>query len=217
MRLDQRTLGESMGWPELRDADAARALRNLLIDDALRAVILVEGVSDRVALSTLAARLERDLDDEGVAIVPMGGATAARRFVELFGPHGLGVGLAGLCDAREAPGVRRALARGRAGALDAAASMNDAGLFVCDPDLEAELIRSLGADAVVRCLELHGDLRSFEIVRQQPAQLGRAVEDVLQRFLGTRSGRKEFYAEALVQALSLDAAPRPLVDVLDAV
>ena len=39
----------------------------------LRGVILVEGTSDRHAVETLARRRGRDLQAEGVAIVPMGG------------------------------------------------------------------------------------------------------------------------------------------------
>ena len=36
-------------------------------------VVLVEGTSDRCAVETLAQRRGRDLETEGVAIVPMGG------------------------------------------------------------------------------------------------------------------------------------------------
>jgi len=39
-----------------------------------RAVVLVEGVSDQRALTTLATRRGRDLDTEGVSVVPIGGA-----------------------------------------------------------------------------------------------------------------------------------------------
>ena len=40
-----------------------------------RAVVLVEGASDRAALEVLAERRGRDLSAERVAIVAMGGAT----------------------------------------------------------------------------------------------------------------------------------------------
>src|ERR671926_89488 len=65
----------------------------------MRAVVLVEGISDRVALEALAERRGRDLAAEGVSIVPMGGAQAIGRFLEHF--SGLDVALAGLCDAGE--------------------------------------------------------------------------------------------------------------------
>jgi len=63
-----------------------------------RTVILVEGTSDQAALEALADRRGQALDTHGVAIVQMGGATNIGRFLRLFGPRGLGVRLAGLCD-----------------------------------------------------------------------------------------------------------------------
>ena len=45
-----------------------------------RTVVLVEGASDRVALHTLAGRLGRDLEVEGVRVVAMGGITNTRAF-----------------------------------------------------------------------------------------------------------------------------------------
>src|SRR5215471_68763 len=63
-----------------------------------RAVVLVEGVSDKVALETLALRRGRDLATESVAVVAAGGAQAMGRFLELYGPHGTNVVMAGLCD-----------------------------------------------------------------------------------------------------------------------
>jgi predicted ATP-dependent endonuclease of OLD family len=76
-----------------------------------RAVVLVEGISDQSALEALAARRGRDLAAVGVSIVPMGGAQAIGRFLTLFGPQGLDVRLAGLCDAAEEGVFRRALER----------------------------------------------------------------------------------------------------------
>ena len=66
-----------------------------------RAVVLVEGDSDRVALLTLAGRCGRSLADEGVEVVAMGGITNTRAFAWHYGPRGLGIPLAGLYDAPE--------------------------------------------------------------------------------------------------------------------
>ena len=52
---------------------------------APRGVILVEGVSDQMALEALARRRGRNLEAEGISVVPMGGATNIRRF---FGSKG---------------------------------------------------------------------------------------------------------------------------------
>jgi len=59
-------------------------------------VVLVEGISDQLALEALAGRRDRNLDAEGISIVPMGGATNIGSFLDLFGPQGADVGLAGL-------------------------------------------------------------------------------------------------------------------------
>ena len=103
--------------------------------------MLVEGMSDRVALEALAARRGRDLAAEGFAVVAMGGARNIRRFLELFGPRGLDVRLAGLCDAGEEGEVRRGLERAGLGSDLGRADMEALGFYVCVADLEDELIR----------------------------------------------------------------------------
>ena len=175
----------------------------------LRAVILVEGTSDQIAVEVLAARRGRDLPSDGISVVPMGGARSIRRFVDLFGPHGLDVSLAGLCDAGEEDDFRRGLQRAGLGGLDRQ-GMEAMGFFVCVDDLEDELIRCLGTAVVEHVLESHDDLRSFRIFQKQPAQHGRSTQQQLRRFMGTRSGRKIQYGRWLVEALDLDRVPRPL-------
>ena len=77
----------------------------------MNAVILVEGISDQRAVEALAARRGRDLEAEEVAVVPIGGAHAIGAALERYGPSGLGVELAGLCDAGEEHAFRRGLER----------------------------------------------------------------------------------------------------------
>src|SRR3989337_3487694 len=72
-----------------------------------RAVVLVEGISDLCALETLAERRGRDLEAEGVSIVPIGGAQAIGKFLNRFGPQGLDVRVAGLYYAAEEGAARR--------------------------------------------------------------------------------------------------------------
>jgi hypothetical protein len=176
----------------------------------LRAVILVEGTSDRVALETLAERRGRRLQAEGVSVVPMGGATNIARFLDRFGPCGLDVRLAGLCDVAEEGYFRRGLERAGFGAGLSRAEMEALGFPVCVADLEDELIRSLGAAAVERVIDAQRELGSFRTLQRQPAQQGRSIEDQLRRFMGTRSGRKSSYARLLVHALDLSRVPPPL-------
>jgi hypothetical protein len=179
-----------------------------------RAVILVEGRSDQAALEALAARRGRALDAEGIAITAMGGATNIERFVDRFGPRGLDVRLAGLCDAAEEGYFRRALEQAGLGSSLSRGGMEALGFFVCIADLEDELIRAVGTDAVERVIEEQGDLRSFRVFQRQPAQQGRSPHRQLRRFMGTRSGRKSQYARLLVGALDLHHIPRPLDQVL---
>jgi hypothetical protein len=174
---------------------------------AARAVVLVEGVSDQLAVEALAARRGRDLAAEGVAVVPIGGAGNIRRFLAELVPQGVLV--AGLCDAGEEEDFR--LAVQRAGLGD---DLERAGFYVCDADLEDELIRCLGAARVEAIVEEQGELSSFRTFQKQPAQRARSIEAQLRRFMGTRGGRKIQYAPVLVGALDLARVPRPLDGVL---
>jgi hypothetical protein len=177
-------------------------------------VVLVEGISDQAALESLAARRGRNLVAEGVYVVPMGGATNIESFLRLFGPGGLGARLVGLCDEAEEPAFRRGLARAGFGPGPARADLERLGFYVCVADLEEEMIRSLGADAVERLIAAEGELAPLRSFRRQPAQRDRPREQQLRRFMGTRSGRKARYARVLAGALDLTRVPRPLDRVL---
>jgi hypothetical protein len=181
---------------------------------ANRAVVLVEGISDRIALETLAERRGRNLAAEGVSIVPIGGAQAIGRFLQHFGPAGLGERLAGLCDAGEEREYRRGLERAGLGSGLDRSGMERLGFFVCVPDLEAELIRAVGVAGVEEVAEAQGDLRSFRTLQKQPAWRGRPVDEQLWRFMCSGGRRKTRYARLLVEALDLIDVPRPLDRVL---
>ncbi len=180
----------------------------------IRAVALVEGVSDQLALETLARRRGRDLETEGIAIVPMGGSKNIDGHLAVFGPGGLDVPLAGLCDAAEEGDFRRGLERAGLGRNLARVEMEDIGFYVCVEDLEDELIRALGTESVEQIIHSLGELESFRTFQKQPAQRGRRLNEQLRRFMGTRSGRKALYAPLLVEALDFERVPRPLDGVL---
>jgi hypothetical protein len=181
---------------------------------SVRAVVLVEGLSDQLALEALAERRGRNLEAEGISIVPIGGTKNIGTFLDLFGPQGFDVRLAGLCDAAEEGDFERGLERAGLGANLDRAAMERLGFYVCVADLEDELIRSLGAAAVEGVIEAQGDLESFRSFQRQPAWRGRATEEQLRRFFGTHSGRKIQSAAMLVGALDLARVPRPLDRVL---
>jgi hypothetical protein len=178
--------------------------------DGVRAVVLVEGVSDQVAVETLAERLGRNLHAEGVSVVPIGGAQAIGAFLEQFGPNGLDARLAGLCDAGEERDFQRGLERAGLGSDLTRAEMEALGFYVCVADLEDELIRALGAAAVEVVVNAQGELGPFRTLQKQPAWRGRPREEQLRRFMGSGGRRKIRYARLLVEALDLTEVPRPL-------
>jgi hypothetical protein len=199
------------GAPGVRSWNAVRAVAtsslSRLARVAPRAVVLVEGVSDQLAVEALAARLGRDLAAEGVAVVAIGGAGNIRRALDALLPRAPRV--AGLCDAGQEGDFRHAIERAGLGS-----ELERAGFYVCHADLEDELIRCLGAARVVRIVEGQGELGRFRTFQQQPAQRARSIEAQLRRFMGTRGGRKIQYAPVLVGALDLARVPRPLDRVL---
>ncbi|MCX5396704.1 TOPRIM nucleotidyl transferase/hydrolase domain-containing protein [Streptomyces sp. NBC_00102] len=180
----------------------------------VRTVVLVEGASDLIALETLAARDGRDLGAEGVVVVPLGGATNIGRYLDVCGPPGLDLALAGLCDIGEERHFTRHLERVGAASGLTRTGLEALGFQVCSADLEDELIRALGAEGVREVIGLLGETRPFQTFQGQPAQRERPVEHQLRRFMGTHSGRKALYARALVAHLDHDRVPRPLEHLL---
>ncbi|MBT0768398.1 hypothetical protein KIH74_05650 [Kineosporia sp. J2-2] len=189
-------------------------------------VVLVEGESDRGAVEALARRRGVDLTALRIVVISMGGASGIARFVGLLGPQGAGLPLVGLYDEAEIGYVRRGLERAgwfprylgsRQNLLEddaARAGLAAAGFHACVSDLEDELIRALGAGAVLDVVAAEGEAARFEAFAQQPDHRGEPVEAQLHRFLGTRSGRKIQYPPRLVQALASGDEPACLVAVL---
>ncbi|MCX5384355.1 TOPRIM nucleotidyl transferase/hydrolase domain-containing protein [Streptomyces sp. NBC_00083] len=196
---DMRAFREALsGWASGGGDSTASAPAGRL---GVRTAVLVEGASDVAAVETLAIRRGRDLAGTGVCVVPMGGAMNVGRYAALLGPTGLGLRLVGLCDAGERRFYERALHR--AGAADGA-------FFVCERDLEEELIRALGTARVEEVVRVEGDLRAWQTFVRQPAQHGRPPEQQMRRFLGTKKGRKIRYGHLLVDALTPEQTPAPL-------
>ena len=156
--------------------------------------MLVEGISDRIALEAVAGRLGRDLAAEGVEVVPIGGAQAIGR--TLSGYSGVRVG--GLYDIGEERAILRALDR---------AGVAADGFFACDPDLEGELVRALGPERMLALVDSRGQRSAFETYRKQPAKRTWPLEAQLHGWLHNWKIR---YAAALVETLDLDRVPPPL-------
>jgi hypothetical protein len=194
---------------------SAEDARQLATDAKARAAILVEGWSDQAAVETLAQRRGCDLRAEGIIVVPIGGVTNLGHFVDALGARGLGVALAGLYDAGEERHVLRSLERSRLGGGLTRTAAQALGFFVCDADLEDELIRALGTAAVEQVIESERELASFRRFQAQPFQQKQDHHGQLRRFMGTRAGRKVRYGTLLVAALALDQVPSPLDRVLE--
>jgi hypothetical protein len=182
-----------------------------MADAEFSSIVLVEGPSDGAAVRALARRQGRDLAAEGVSVVPMGGYGNIGRFLELYGPSGLGVRLAGLYDAPEERHFRRGLERAGFGSMLTRADLEALGFYGCDVDLEDELTRAVGPAGMEKVLDAQGELRAFRTYQKQPAHRERALEAQLRGFMWNR---KLEYGVLLVDALDLDRVPRPLAAVL---
>jgi Overcoming lysogenization defect protein-like, TOPRIM domain len=176
----------------------------------MRWLVLVEGQSDRAALETLARRCGHDLERERVQVVSIGGAQAIGTVLSRLAPD---VRIAGLCDEGEAGAFGRALERVGRGPAGTRSELEQLGFYVCEPDLEGELIHSLGAAGVQAVLESSGKLPSFRTFQRQPHWQHRAVEHQLRRFFGSSAGKIR-HAPLLVEAIDLERVPRPLAALL---
>ena len=89
--------------------------------------------------------------------------------------------------------------------------MNAAGFYVCDPDLEAELVTALGEAATEAMIASAGDGAKFAAYAGQPqnAQLTR-----FEQLVGFMKKPKTKWAPRLVDELDAGSLPTPLKEVL---
>jgi hypothetical protein len=201
----------------LTDDEARRLSRHTSPQTAeaffARTVILVEGLSDQYALEALAERRGRNLDADGISVVPIGGAHTIGAYLGLLGPNGFDVRVAGLCDLAEEPVFAAALGR-HGQPVNSRADLEGSGFFVCDADLEDELVRALGAADVVRVIDSTGDLTAFRTFQQQPAYQTAQLDDQVRAFVRAHKVR---YAPLLAEAIDLARVPAPLDGILRSV
>ena len=177
--------------------------------DHIATVVLLEGPSDVAAVRAVAAAYGLTPRAHRYQLVDMGGVTNIRRHLLAVRTGSAPVRVLGMCDAGEAPFLLRALQVDADGPQHEA-DLAEQGFYVCDADLEDELIRAAGPErvlAVLRRLGLQGRLATFQ---RQPAWRERALHEQLHRFAGTTSGRKTLLARALAETLAPAEVPPPL-------
>lgn len=193
---DRDVLGAYAQGTDAPQRATAAALERI---DGARTVVLVEGVSDQIAVEALAERLGRDLEADGVVVVPIGGAQAARKYAARFAEPG--IVLVGLCDFNE-----------REFFVDA---LPADGVFVCDPDLEAELSTGLASTEIEAAMAEEGELGSFRTFQKQREWRDQPYADQLRRWLSAGYRRKSRYARRFVLTTPIDRLPAPLLSLLD--
>jgi hypothetical protein len=147
-----------------------------------RAVVLVEGPGDRLALRVAADTLGVDLDARGVSIVELDGADLFATMHTLLGPAGLRIRVVGLCDAdREQSWAASVLGAGNYNGVRA--TLTQHGVHVLDPDIEGELIHALGDTRTEAVVAADGDAAALALFRQQPTQAQRTPREQLVRFI----------------------------------
>jgi hypothetical protein len=177
--------------------------------DHVGTVVLLEGPSDVAAVRAVAAAYGVTDNVYPYHLIDMGGVTNVRRHLAAFRTASAPVRVVGMCDVGEARFFVRALQANGDG-LHQEAELAEHGFYVCDADLEDELIRALGPERVVNVLcrlGLRGRLATFQ---RQPAWRDRPLHEQLHRFAGTASGRKTMLAGALAEALAPYEVPAPL-------
>jgi hypothetical protein len=182
---------------------------------AVGTIVLVEGVTDELALTLAARRSGRDLKAEGVSVLPINGAHAISRFLRQLAAEEPGAKLAGLYDEGEEEVIRAALERAGYGPNLDRSQLEGVGFFACIADLEDELIRAASETNLSGLIELEGDAQPWRTFRNQHAWHGRPVDQQFRRFIRSVSERNSRYIRAIVETIDLSRLPRPLRLLLD--
>lgn len=173
-------------------------MRDKLEPLTARAVIAVEGVSDRIVVEAAAQASGRGLDRTGVSIIETGGAGEMGAILILFGPSGFEIDLALLIDedAREATAQKFGVAP---------ADLENERVWVSSPDLEAEYVGAIGASTLWTALDSSGLFGSGELKNcRASGPKGSRTDDDVAAFCRLKSTYK--VRAAIVVAELLDEA-----------
>ena len=208
-RSRRRRAADASSTPHVSGPAAAteatsRALARL--DGAAR-VILVEGISDQIAVEAVAERAGTNLAGRGIVVVPMGGIHALPSYLRRIASMPAGTELVGVYDVGEAAVVANAFGC----RID---HITDFGFHACVDDLEDELIAAVGAERVVALIESHGDGRPLRTLQHQEEWRDRRLPSQIRRFIGSGARRKLRYARVLGLEVPPERVPIALRAVL---
>jgi putative ATP-dependent endonuclease of the OLD family len=105
-------------------------------------IVLVEGPADRILLEAVADRLEAAEFQRQAHVLELTGAGNFNAVIDLLGPNGFGLACAGMCDEDAESAWAEALGV-------AVSDLEDLAFYTCRADLEAEVVRCLGAGRVL--------------------------------------------------------------------
>ncbi|MEU0077635.1 AAA family ATPase [Micromonospora tulbaghiae] len=168
-----------------------------------RALVAVEGISDRVLLHALARASALDLDQAGISVVVVNGATNFGPPLRLFGPAGFNIAMLTLVDEAEAAIV--------AGVLGCAfADLDKHNVLISRTDLEDEYVRGLGVPRVLDALEASGMYDRRAIVGACRVS---DEKDITEQSLANwcRQGKIKVAAALATQITAADAAAIPVI------
>lgn len=174
--------------------------------------VLLEGASDVTAVRALATKAGIDL--AGIDLINLHGSTNIGRIIKEIRQIRSDADVVGLCDASDTRAAEKALTEDGLPVSDAT-DLPMYGFFVCEPDLEGEIIHALGPDAAREALISGGLGSKFDALRVQPEWADKPLAEQVHRFATAPSGRKENATAVLADALDLDALPDALSMLLD--
>ena len=122
-------------------------------------VLFVEGPSDRILVEAVAAKTGLRLSRNGTRVLELDGADTFAGVWGMLGANGFGIPSIGLCDADREEKWAKILGV-------EVSELESVGFHVCSPDLEGEVVESLGAD------------RFMELVTASSFVSNRAILDI---------------------------------------
>jgi len=214
LRRDAGGDTESVRASGMTDVDARRLSRYATSQTAeayfAETVILVEGFSDLLAVRAVSPGLGVNLDGAGVSLLSLDGGDLFMHYLHLLGPEGLDLDLRGLCDADKEASWTAKLNGAGVCVVDRA-SLNAAGVQVCAPDLEGELLAALSDAEINQALNCDGALGDFQTWAAQQPQATLTVGGQHERFVKRDKIR---WAPLLAAAIDPANVPTPLINLL---